>query len=150
MKVIENFNFIKENIRTKIEIENSNKDVTNYESFVLVNPTTENKFPDFDKPFFDRMNATLKHIIYQYEQNWITSERQIFYTSNECLTTIQFVYRNDRVQLNVFQRSSNVNNLVDDIQFLNWFLTNEIKSSFELNVFVSMPHEFHNKKTKVD
>lgn len=150
MKVITDFNFKKKSIKKFLKIEDSNEEITNYESFMLINPITKNEYPEFDKPFFDRMNATLKHIIYKFENGWITSERQVMLTGNECLTTIQFVPREDRVQLNVFQRSSNVNNLADDIQFLNWFLVNEIKKSFELNVFVSMPHEFHKKKTKVD
>lgn len=150
MKVINNFSFKRQSIREFLKVEDSNEEITNYESFMLVNPITKNEYPEFDKPFFDRMNATLKHIIYQYDKGWIQSERQIFYNSNECLTTLQFVPRKHRVLLNVFQRSSNVNNLADDIQFLNWFLTNEMKKPFELNIFISMPHEFHKKKTKVD
>lgn len=150
MKVISNFDFTKNNIKEELLIESSSDVLINYESFMLVNPITKIEFPEFDKPFFDRMNATLKHVLYQYEKGWITSERQVFYTSNECLTTIQFVFRKDRVQLNVFQRSSNVNNISEDLEFLNYFLEHEIEGKTELNVFVSMPHEFLNKKTKVD
>lgn len=152
MKVITNFDFVMNDIHEELSIESSSNELTNYESLILVNPITGVDFPGFDKPFFDRMDATLDHILYQYEKGWITSERQVFYTSNECLTTIQFVFRGDRIQMNVFQRSSNVNNLKEDIQFLNYFLKKvAIKKQMitELNVFVSMPHEFHNKKTKV-
>lgn len=151
MKVIESFDFIKDKIREHLIIDRETDDIINYNSIILVNPKTECVFPQFDKPFFDRMNATLKHILHCYKCGWIQSERQVFYSSNECLTTIQFVERNEYIQCNVFQRSSNINNLKEDIEFLNWFLKETfVDKKTELNVFVSMPHEFKNKKTKVD
>ncbi|MED4262026.1 hypothetical protein [Priestia aryabhattai] len=151
MQVIKDFDFTKRDIIYSLEKENEHFETINYSSFILVNPITEIKFPDFDEPFFKRMDATLKHILYQYDLKWIRSERQVFYTSNECLTTIQFVFRPRRVQINVFQRSSNINNLKEDVQFLNWFSKENFPDKdIELNIFVSMPHIFTDRLTKVD
>lgn len=151
MKQIYNFDFRKESIKDMLAIEDENSEVINFESFILVNPKTDIVFPENDRLFFERMDATLKHILYCYEHGWIRSERQVFYTSNECLTTLQFVFREDRVMLNVFQRSSNLNNLKEDIEFLNYFLERNFPSiEKELNVFVSMPHVFKHKLRKVD
>lgn len=151
MMMIKKFDFTKSDIKNELVEVSRSKDLIDYASFMLVDPITEIKFPEFDKPFFDRMDATLKHILYQFKEGWITSPRQVFYSSNECLTTIQFVFRLDTVEMNIFQRSSNVNNLKEDVQFLNWFLKENFHGiETHLNIFVSMPHEFTNKKTKVD
>jgi len=153
MNTIQNFDFKNSNILDLLvedRTENQKNNIINYGSFVLINPKTEIKFPEFDEPFFNRMDATLKHVLHCFDKGWISSERQVFYSSNECLTTIQFIYRENRIQCNVFQRSSNVNNLKEDVEFLNWFLNEHFKEEEkELNIFVSMPHRFTDRETKV-
>ena len=155
MRELKNYNFkvrdiVKDSIHGLLKVENENDELINFETFILSNPITDNEFLEFDKPFFDRMNATLKHILHCYDKGWITSERQVFYTSNECLTTIQFIFRRNRLVVNCFQRSSNLKNLKEDAQFLNWFIINNFnKMPFELNIMVSMPHYFKNKTTKI-
>ena len=155
MRELKNYNFkarniVKDSINGLLKVENENDELINFETFILSNPITENEFPEFDKPFFNRMDATLKHILHCYTEGWINSERQIFYTSNECLTTIQFVFRRNKLVVNCFQRSSNLKNLKEDAQFLNWFIMNNFSEwPFELNIMVSMPHYFKNKTTKV-
>ena len=133
-----------------LKVENETDKIINYSSFILSDPVTDIVFPEFDKPFFDRMNYTLAHILHCYDAGWITSERQVFYSSNECLTTIQFVNREDRIQCNVFQRSSNLLNIKEDVEFLNWFMDKHFKGmKKELNILVSMPHVFKDRVTKV-
>lgn len=156
MKIIKNFDFTKntyEDLQKKIFLRNRKDNILNYYEFILENPKTLIKFPEFDKPFFDRMNATLKHKIHCFKEGWITSERQICYSSEECMTTIQFIIEEswNTVTINVFMRSSNLRNIDKDIQFLNYFLYENFRGYIHhLHVFVSMPHIFLDRITKVD
>lgn len=156
MQIIENYDFTNYNYKeftSKLKIRNTKKNIKNYFEFMLINPKTQIKFPEFDAPFFERMNATLKHKLHCYKEGWITSERQVFYTSDECMTTIQFVFDEQWscITMNVFMRSSNLRNIDQDIQFLNYFLKENFPNeNHTLNVFVSMPHIFLDRITKVD
>ena len=156
MQIIKDYNFVNntfEDLQKELQVRNKKDNLINYKEFILINPKTLIEFPNFDKPFFDRMNATLKHILHCFRNGWITSERQIFYSSNECMTTIQFIEdkKNNNITMNVFMRSSNLRNIDQDIQFLNYFLKENFPNeNHTLNVFVSMPHIFLDRITKVD
>lgn len=157
MKTLINYDFINntyEDLQKELLVRNTKGNVKNYKEFMLINPKTTIEFPKFDRPFFNRMNATLKHKLHCYKEGWITSERQIFYSSDECMTTIQFVFDEQWscITMNVFMRSSNLRNLDKDLQFLNYFLEKNFDSTMTktLNVFVSMPHIFLDRLTKVD
>lgn len=155
MNIVRNFDFTKqsyEDLANKITIRNRKDNIINYYEFILENPITKLEFPEFDKPFFDRMNATLKHKLHCFKEGWIQSERQIFYSSDECMTTIQFIIEESwrSVTLNVFMRSSNLRNIDQDIQFLNYFLSENFPGYMnKLHVFVSMPHIFLDRTTKI-
>lgn len=155
MQIIENYNFIEntyEDLQKELMIRNTKDNLINFKEFILINPKTTIEFPKFDRPFFKRMDATLKHKLHCYDLGWITSERQVFYTSDECMTTMQFIFETNRITMNVFMRSSNIRNLDKDIQFLNYFLEKNFDPMLKrtLNVFVSMPHIFLDRVTKVD
>ena len=72
--------------------------------------------------------------------------------TEECISTIHFVYDNNKkvTNINVFQRSSNINNIEEDMQFLNYFKEKYLTLDVNINVFVSMPHLFLDRITKVD
>ena len=152
MKILENFKFSEESIDSYLNVTSSDEEITNYESFLLKNPVSKVAFPEFDEPYYTSLEYSLRHLLYKYENNWITSSRQVVHSTDECISNVHFVFNIDNkiISVNVFQRSSNINNLEDDIQFLNYFIRKYLKKDIELNVFVSMPHEFHKKKTKVD
>ena len=73
------------------------------------------------------------------------------HSSDECISNVHFSFINGKIiDVNVFQRSSNINNIEEDIQFLNYFINKYIGYKVNLNILVSMPHLFCKKKTKVD
>ncbi|MGG1915991.1 hypothetical protein ABFY54_29395 [Priestia megaterium] len=125
-----------------------------FQPFVLLNPLTDkDDFPESDEPYYTALEMQLRHLIYKYEKGWITSERQVIFTSDECISTVHFTFDNDKhiIGINVFQRSSNVLNLVDDVQFFNYFIKKY--GSFDrtnLYITVSQPHVFKGKTKKIE
>ena len=152
MKILKNFNIEKNDIRDFLEVSSKNNEIINYESFLLTNPISKKTFPEFDEPYYTSLEYSLRHLLYKYEKKWITSNRQVIHSTDECISNVHFVFDTDNkvTGVNVFQRSSNVNNLEEDVQFLNYFVNKYIDHAIELNIFVSMPHIFTNRKTKVD
>lgn len=125
-----------------------------YEPFLLLNPATDNRsFPLDDEPYYTSLEMQLRHLLFKFRKGWITSERQVMYSSDECISTIHFIFDEEKNirGINVFQRSSNVLNLEDDVQFFNYFI-DKYASYFDvdLNIFVSMPHIFKNKTKKIE
>lgn len=125
-----------------------------FEPFVLLNPITKsNDFPSSDEPYYTSLEMQLRHLLYKFEKGWITSERQVMYSSDECISAIHFTFNNEKeiIGVNVFQRSSNVLNLEDDVQFLNYFI-NKYASLDRVNLYitVSQPHVFKGKKKKIE
>jgi hypothetical protein len=124
-----------------------------YEPFLLLSPKTDDKFPPNDEPYYTSLEYTLRHLLYKYEKGWITSERQVIYSSDECISTIHFIFDEHKKvkQINVFQRSSNLLNLEDDAQFFNYFIKKYCDGEkVKVNILVSMPHIFKHKKKKVE
>lgn len=128
------------------------EELINYGSFVLCNPITDLDFPEFDELYYTHLEYSLRHLLYKYKKGWIPSNRQVMYSSDECISTIHFVFNNkDEVtEVNVFQRSSNLNNLKEDAQFLNYFINKYLGNNVHLNIMISVPHIYKNKRTKVD
>ena len=126
-------------------IKKETKELIYFDSFTLLNPETELTFPSSDEPYYTSLEYQLRHLLFKKERGWITSERQVIYTSDECISTIHFLYdENNKVdQVNVFQRSSNLLNIEDDIQFLNYFINKYLDiETVDLVIFNSMPHVF--------
>lgn len=121
------------------------EDLIYFESFTLLNPTTELTFPKNDEPYYTSLEYQLRHLLFKKERGWIGSERQVIYNSDECISTIHFLYDEDNnvEQVNVFQRSSNLVNIEDDIQFLNYFINKYLHVyKVDLIILNSMPHVF--------
>src|SRR5437763_11239386 len=69
-----------------------------YEPFLLTNVRTRTTFPPSDEPYYTSLEMVLRHLLFKYEKKWITSERQVIYSSDECISTIHFVFdENDKV-----------------------------------------------------
>jgi hypothetical protein len=129
------------------------EDMVLFEPFLLINPVTKTDFPPSDEPYYTSLEMQLRHLLFKYEHGWITSERQVMYHSEECISTIHFIFdENNKVkQINAFQRSSNLLNLEDDVQFFNYFVNKYLPGSkVDINIFVSMPHIFKGKKKKIE
>jgi len=124
-----------------------------FEPFLLINPRTDDKFPSSDEPYYTALEMQLRHLLYKFLKGWITSERQVIFSSDECISTVHFIFDEHKEvkQINVFQRSSNLLNLEDDVMFFNYFIKKYLKpEKVDLSIFVSMPHLFKNKKRKVE
>lgn len=130
------------------------EDMVLYGPFLLLSPRTSDEFPPSDEVYYEALEAQLVHLLYKFEHGWIQSERQVFYTSDECISSIHFVFdENKKVSaINVFQRSSNLLNLEDDAQFFNYFIKKHLGGdlSIKTSILVSMPHIFKGKTKKVE
>jgi hypothetical protein len=125
-----------------------------FESFTMVNPQTGNSFPESDEPYYTSLEMQLRHLLYKFDKGWISSERQVMLSSDECISTVHFIFDNERrvIGINVFQRSSNLINLEDDVQFFNFFIHKYLNAhrGIKLTIFVSQPHVFKGKKKKIE
>ncbi|UDY80710.1 hypothetical protein [Geobacillus phage GR1] len=137
----------------KLLISKETEEMVLFEPFLLINPITKTDFPPSDEPYYTSLEMQLRHLLYKFDKKWITSERQVIYSSDECISTIHFIFdENNKVkQINAFQRSSNLLNLEDDVQFFNYFVKKYLPDSkVDINIFVSMPHVFKGKKKKIE
>lgn len=125
-----------------------------FEPFILHNPPSDDKFPPSDEPYYTSLEMSLRHLLFKFSKGWITSERQVIYSSEECISTVHFIFDNYKrvIGINVFQRSSNILNLEDDCQFFNYFISKYLngKLGIDVNIMVSMPHLFKGKKKKIE
>lgn len=122
--------------------------------FLLLSPRTDDKFPASDEPYYTALEFQLRHLLFKFEKGWIKSERQVIYSSDECISTVHFIFNDEKKvsTINVFQRSSNILNLEDDAQFFNYFIKKYLEESpwITVNIMVSMPHIFKNKLKKIE
>lgn len=147
------FNSIFELLFNSLDVVNDTPEMTLFESFLLENIDTGfTDFPSTDKVYYESLEHQLKHLLYKFENGWISSDRQVINTTDECISTVHFVYGANKkvVRINVFQRSSNLLNLEDDIQFFNYFCKKYFNHKVDVSILVSMPHIFHGKRTKVE
>ncbi|MDD9768022.1 hypothetical protein [Bacillus subtilis] len=131
-----------------------NDEMILYESFTMINPQTRNTFPESDEPYYTSLEMQLRHLLYKYDKGWISSERQVMLSSDECISAVHFIFDNEKrvIGINVFQRSSNLFNLEDDVQFFNYFINKYLRGhkKIKLTYFVSQPHIFKNKNKKIE
>lgn len=106
-----------------------------------------------DFPYYDRVRGEMVHKLFQYEQGWITSRRQLIITSEDCLSSIHMIPYKHLHMINVFQRSSNIEHaLLDDLSFMCYMLRfiGRFGKQLTLNYTLSIPHSFSNQKSKVE
>lgn len=147
MKIIKKL----EDIQFSVEILKETDEMTLYKPFMLENPITTSDFPTIDSLYYQALEATLKHLVFKFQSGWIESERQVMYHSDECISNVHFIFDeyNEISTINVFQRSSNLLNIYEDVQFFNYFIEKYLTKKVELNIFVSAPHVFKGKTTKI-
>lgn len=148
MKLLTGIPFIED-----LNIVKETEDMVLFEPFLLSNPkTNSNDFPEFDELYYLSLELQLKHLIYKFEKGWITSERQVMLATDECISTVHFIFDNEKnvTGINVFQRSSNLFNIEEDIQFFNYFIEQFIGTKVDLNIMFSMPHIFKDKILKIE
>ena len=95
-----------------------------------------------DKPYYDMLDKTLIHLLYEYELGWI-NDRQIIYTSKDCIPFIQFIL-NDKIEIFVHQRSCDVEkHKLNDIMFFYEFCLNNFKDrDFVIHYTCAFPHKY--------
>ena len=112
-----------------------------------------------DEPYYTSVYYQFRHLIHMYNEGWITSPRQLVLTSKDCLSTIHLVVSENGLSLHCFQRSSNIDNaLEEDIRFLCFLLMSVTKLKNvaiaplwrDIKLFISLPHTFGNNKSKVE
>lgn len=133
------------------------KDTIYYNPFIIQNPVTDFVFPDYDEVYYESLLAQLIHELYKFKEGWTSSERQVMVFGNECISTVHFLFdlSGNVTNINVFQRSSNLEIFDKDCQFFNYFIVKELmteNSGIEINltIFNSSPHRFLSKKHKID
>jgi hypothetical protein len=138
--------------RIDLEIAKETDDMVLFEPFILENVKTSTDFPPSDEPYYTALEYQLRHLLFKFEKGWITSERQVIHSTDECISTIHFIFDENKEvsRINAFQRSSNILNLEDDVQFFNYFVNKYLETNVEVTIFVSMPHIFKNKLKKVE
>ena len=135
-------------------ISKETKEMKLYEPFIMMNPPTKsNDFPKTDYLYYKSLESQLLHLLYKFKSGWISYERQVILSGDECISTVHFIFDENKEvsRINVFQRSSNLLNLEDDVQFFNYFINKHLSSKqIELLIFVSMPHVFNGKTKKIE
>lgn len=149
-------NGIKNSSKTYIEDE-----YTEYEP-VLINLETQliieqSKNFDYDLAkdalYYKRLKAELDHIFFKWREGWIGSRRQLILSSEDCISSIHMVFTSKSLSLNIFQRSSNIDNaLNEDISFFcKWLVENSIpETELLIHLFISIPHTFGNIQNKIN
>ena len=127
-------------------------EMVQFEPFIVENLKTSNEFPKSDKLYYESLEAQLVHLLYKFEKGWITSKRQVMLHSDECISNVHFLIdsNNQVYGINVFQRSSNLFNLEDDIQFFNYFKHKHLSKYVDIKILLSMPHLFKFKNKKIE
>lgn len=127
-------------------------DMVLFESFIAENLKTSLEFPPNDELYYKALEAQLVHLLYKFEKGWISSPRQVMYNSDECISNVHFVMNSKKevTQINVFQRSSNLYNLEEDVQFFNYFKNKHGLNHAKVSILVSMPHAFKDKMKKIE
>lgn len=147
-----NFNYVPQS--NELTISKTTEEMILFEPFLLANPKTSVSFPPSDEPYYTALEMTLRHLLYKFDCGWITSERQVIHSSDECISTVHFLFdENKEVKtINVFQRSSNLLNLIDDCQFFNYFIDRYLNGdeNIKVNILVSAPHVFIGKNKKIE
>jgi len=112
-----------------------------------------------DALYYRKVWASLDHLVFKWDEGWIKSRRQLILTSEDCMSAIHLVPNEDSWELNVFQRSSNIDNaLQEDIAFLCDWLQQTVNSRSNMRIvplpkirlFISIPHTFGNQLNKVE
>ena len=95
-----------------------------------------------DVPFYNRIRSELDHLFYKQKIGLVKSHRNLFITSDECMTTIQFIRSLDKLYINVYARSSNYKESYnEDIGFIcDYIKNNFIESKIELNYLTCSLH----------
>lgn len=110
-------------------------------------------FEEFDKSvdpiYYDMLSATLKHKLYERRLGWI-NDRQIVYTSDDCISLIQLVPLRDKdgyeIFYNIFvhQRSCDIEkHKTNDLTFFADFMKHNLKNiPYNLYYTCAVPHTY--------
>lgn len=109
----------------------------------------ETTIPDNDKLYYQKLELEIAHLLYKYDHRWITSERQLCIADgSECITLIHLVPKEkEKMDMNVYCRSTNIKQIDDDIQFLEYICKKY--GIDKLYIDFAMPHEFIGKNNKL-
>ena len=98
---------------------------------------------DKDKFYYRSIAAELDQLIHKWDTNWIKSRRQIIYTSVDCISCIHIILYDDKIDINIFQRSADLKKIKNDIGFIcTYFLHKFPTTKMDIRYLISIPHEF--------
>ena len=104
--------------------------------------------PLVDKPYYDMLEKSLEHMLYEYQLGWI-NERQMIYTSNDCIPFIQLkVYKEKEIiEWFVNQRSCDIEkHKLNDVLFFKYFSYKIFPDwDFKIHYSCSFPHKYLNQ-----
>lgn len=96
-----------------------------------------------DRPYYEMLEKSLEHILYEKQLGWI-NERQMIYTSNDCIPFIQLKVNDDNIEWFVSQRSCDIEkHKLNDILFFKYFSYKMFPDwDFKIHYSCSFPHEY--------
>ena len=99
-----------------------------------------------DKPYYDMLEASIEHMIYEYNLKWI-NDRQMIITSNDCIPFIQLKLNSNNIEWFVSQRSCDIEkHKLNDVLFFKYIsykLFCDI--DFKIHYMCSFPHKYIRK-----
>lgn len=99
---------------------------------------------EIDQPYYKMLNSALNHILYKRQIEWI-NDRQIIYTSNDCISFIQLIpMTENKYDLMICQRSLDLkkHGYNDLLFFVNWIEENNLMiDTIHYNIMV--PHIYY-------
>lgn len=98
-----------------------------------------------DKPYYDMLEKSLEHILYEYQLGWI-NDRQIIYTSTDCIPFIQLKINKYNLSIEWFvsQRSCDIEkHKLNDILFFK-YMSYKLFPDWDFKIYYScsFPHKY--------
>lgn len=114
-------------------------------SYIYTSSELENKEFDIsvDIPYYEMLEKTLIHKLYEHKLGWI-NDRQLVYTSSDCISYIQIKLVDNKIYWFVSQRSCDIEkHKLNDILFFK-YLSNKLYpgTDFEIHYNCVFPHKY--------
>lgn len=99
-----------------------------------------------DPPYYKMLEATLEHKLYEYQLGWI-NDRQLVYTSSDCISYVQIKITDEKIYWFVSQRSCDIQkHELNDVLFFKYLSDKLFKDKdFSIHYTCVFPHKYNNE-----
>ena len=96
-----------------------------------------------DRPYYEMLEKCLAHVLYERQLGWI-NDRQMIYTSNDCIPFVQIVKQFDGILFIVNQRSCDIEkHKFNDVMFFKYFADTYLKNTnYAVQYTCAVPHKY--------